>query len=227
MIILGLTGSIGMGKSTATAMFRRLRVPVFDADAAVHALQGPGGRALPAIEAAFPGTTGPTGLDRQKLGAIVFADRAALKRLEAIIHPMLNRVRRHWLSTQALHRQPLVVLDVPLLFETGGDRRCDAVAVVSAPAHVQRQRVLARPGMTAEKFAHILKTQLPDAAKRRRADFVIPSGQGKLPTLVAIRRLLRALDGLPARHWPPGLPGGRRPGTAVIRNKVRRNKVTP
>ena len=207
MIILGLTGSIGMGKSTATRMFRRYGVPVFDADAEVHKLQGPGGKALPAIEAAFPGTTGPAGLNRQKLGAIVFGNPEALRRLEKIIHPMVYQVRRHWLQTQARARRPLVVLDVPLLFEGRANRVCDATAVVSAPFHIQRRRVLARPGMTEEKFLQIIAKQMPDREKRLRADFIIPSGLGLAPANMAVERIIRCLRTQKARQWPPRQPG--------------------
>jgi dephospho-CoA kinase len=191
MRIIGLTGSIGMGKSTVAAMFERLGVPVFDADAGVRALQGPGGRALPAIEAAFPGTTSAAGLDRVRLGAQVFGDPTALKRLERILHPLVGEAQSTFLGRHRLKRA--VVLDVPLLFEKGGWRRCDLTVVVSAPARVQRARVLARPGMTREKFAAILKTQLPDAEKRRRADVVIETGRGRRVTWLAVRRLVRGL----------------------------------
>jgi len=189
--VLGLTGSIGMGKSTAAAMLRAMRVPVFDADAVVHALQRPGGRALAGIEALFPGVTGPQGLDRAVLGARVFADPHALQRLEAVIHPLVEAERRAFLRRH--RRRALVVLDVPLLFEAGGWRACDAIAVVSAPARVQRARVLARPGMTAERLADILARQMPDAQKRRRADFVIPTGRGRRATRAALRAMLRAI----------------------------------
>ena len=189
--VLGLTGSIGMGKSTVAAMFAREGLPVFDADAAVRALQGAGGQALPAIEAMFPGVTGPAGLDRAALGARVFGDPDALRRLEALMHPRVAATRARFLRRHAHARA--VVLDVPLLFETGGDRRCDAVAVVSAPLRVQRARVLARPGMSAAKFAAILAQQMPDAAKRARTDFIIPTGRGRAVTRGAVRALSRAL----------------------------------
>lgn len=172
--ILGLTGSIGMGKSTVAQMFREAGVPVFDADAEVHKLQGPSGPLLPAIEDAFPGTTGAGGVDRPKLGSLVFGDPAALARLEAIVHPAVAEVRELFLLEHA--GVPLVVFDIPLLFEKGGANLVNAVAVVSAPADVQRARVLARPGMTAEKFAHVLGLQVPDAEKRARADYVIDTG---------------------------------------------------
>lgn len=172
--ILGLTGSIGMGKSAVALMLRELGVPVFDADAAVHALQGPGGALVPAIEAAFPGTTGREGVLRQELGARVFGNPGALARLEAIVHPAVGRMREAFLIEHA--GQPIVVFDIPLLFEKGHGAGLDAVMVVSAPAAAQRARVLARPGMTPDKFAHILDLQVPDAEKRARADFVVDTG---------------------------------------------------
>jgi len=189
--ILGLTGSIGMGKSAVAAMFQGLGVPVFDADAAVHVLQGPGGELIPAIEAAFPGTTGPDGVDRQKLGAAVFGDREQLARLEAIVHPAVAAMRRAFLADNA--SQPLVVFDIPLLFEKGGNQGIDAVAVVSASAEAQRTRVLARPGMTVEKFERILALQVPDAEKRARADFVIDTGTSLAETRHEVQRLVHAL----------------------------------
>lgn len=191
--ILGLTGSIGMGKSAVAAMFQGLNVPVFDADAAVHQLQGPGGRLLPEIEAAFPGTTGPQGVDRQKLGGAVFGDAAALKRLEAIVHPAVADKRRDFLRANA--GQPLIVFDIPLLYEKGGHSQIDAVLVVSASAEAQRQRVLARPGMTEERFEQILKLQVPDAEKRARADFVIDTGTSLAETRHAVQALVHRLTG--------------------------------
>ena len=191
--ILGLTGSIGMGKSAVAAMFEGLGVPVFDADAAVHALQGPGGELLTAIEAVFPGTTGAGGVDRPKLGAAVFGDPQALARLEAIVHPVVAAQRADFLARHG--RAPLVVFDIPLLFEKGGAKQVEAVVVVSAPAHVQRERVLARPGMTAEKFEQILKLQVPDAEKRARADFVLDTGATLTETRDAVARLVERLRG--------------------------------
>jgi dephospho-CoA kinase len=191
MIIIGLTGSIGMGKSTVAKMFTRLGVPVFDADAEVRRVQGPGGRALAAIEAAFPGSTHEGGLHREKLGAAVFGDREALRRLESILHPLVGDAQSAFLG--AHRRKNAVVLDVPLLFEKGGWRRCDMSVVVSAPLRVQRARVLARPGMTPEKFAAILKAQMPDAEKRRRADVVIETGRGRRHTWLAVQRLVKGL----------------------------------
>lgn len=172
--ILGLTGSIGMGKSTVAGMLRDLGVPVFDADAEVHRMQGPGGALLPAIEEAFPGSTGPEGVRRAELGAIVFGDSDALARLEAIVHPAVSAERTEFMNANWL--APLVVFDVPLLYERTGTAGLDAVAVVSAPADEQRRRVLARPGMTAQKFSDILARQMPDAEKRRRADYLIDTG---------------------------------------------------
>lgn len=172
--IIGLTGSIGMGKSTVAAMFADAGIPVFDADAAVRAMQGPGGALLPAIEAAFPGSTSAEGVDRDRLGHQVFGDADALARLEAIVHPAVAAQRTAFLD---LHRnQRAVVFDIPLLFERGGHEAVDTLVVVSAPAAVQRARVLARTGMTAQKFDHIFNLQLPDAEKRARADHVIDTG---------------------------------------------------
>ena len=191
--ILGLTGSIGMGKSAVAAMFRGLGVPVFDADAAVHELQGPGGACVAAIERAFPGTTGPDGVNRQKLGAAVFGNIAALAQLEAIVHPEVAALRSVFLADNAA--APLIVFDIPLLFEKTGNHGLDAVAVVSAPAEQQRQRVLARPGMTAERFAQILALQVPDAEKRARADFVIDTGVTLAETRHAVQRLVHRISG--------------------------------
>ena len=185
--VIGLTGSIGMGKSRIAAMFRHLGIPTFDADAEVRRLQGPRGKALPAIEAAFPGTTGPQGLDRAKLGAAVFADPAALARLDAIIHPMVARAQKQFLQRHRSRRA--VVLDVPLLLEGKGWRHVDLIAVASAPHHVQRARVLARPGMTREKFADILARQMADHHKRAHADVVIETGRGLLHTFQTVRAI--------------------------------------
>jgi dephospho-CoA kinase len=193
--ILGLTGSIGMGKSAVAAMLHGLDVPVFDADAAVHLLQGPGGALLDSIEAAFPGTTGPQGVDRHKLGAGVFGNPEALKRLEAIVHPAVGAMRQQFLQDNA--RETLIVFDIPLLFEKGGGAQAgvDAVVVVSAPAAMQRERVLARPGMTPEKFEQILALQVPDAEKRQRADFVIDTGTSLAETRHAVQALVHRLRG--------------------------------
>ncbi|HEX8055133.1 MAG TPA: dephospho-CoA kinase [Novosphingobium sp.] len=191
--ILGLTGSIGMGKSAVAAMFQGLGVPVFDADAAVHQLQGPGGALLPAIEAELPGTTGPQGVDRPKLGAAVFGNPEALKRLERIVHPAVGAMRKDFLAENV--QKPLIVFDIPLLFEKGGWEQVDAVVVVSASAEAQRERVLARAGMTTEKFEQILKLQVPDAEKRARADYVVDTGTSLAETRHAVQRLVHSLTG--------------------------------
>ena len=194
MITLGLTGSIGMGKSTAAAMFESLGVPVFDSDAEVHRLMAPGGAAVSRVEAAFPGVTAPDGgIDRQKLGGAVFGDPQKLKILEGIIHPLVGRGRERFNGRARATRQPVVVYDVPLLYETGGEKRVDHVCVVSAPKSLQIARVMARPGMTREKLDHIIAAQVPDAVKRRRADFVIPTGNGKNFALQRIRSVLKSL----------------------------------
>ena len=185
--ILGLTGSIGMGKSTAAKMFIAEGIPVFDADAEVHRLQGPGGALVAAIEARFPGTTGPNGVDRQKLGAQVLGNAHELAALEAIIHPAVGRAQKIFLSR---HRaRDVVVLDIPLLFEKGGWRRVGAIAVVSAPAWMQRKRVMRRPGMTGAKLRVIRHLQVPDRVKRARADFIIETGRPKSATHRQIRAI--------------------------------------
>ncbi len=191
--IIGLTGSIGMGKSTVAAMFAEAGIPVFDADAEVRAMQGPDGELLPAIAAAFPGSTGPGGVDRDRLGHQVFADKAALARLEAIVHPAVGAKRAAFLATHA--DKPAVVFDIPLLFERGGHEAVDAVVVVSAPHHEQRARVLARPGMSEEKFAHILTLQTPDAEKRERAHHVIDTGTSLDETRAQVLALIAELLG--------------------------------
>ena len=191
--VLGLTGSIGMGKSTGAAMFSQLGIPVFDADAAVHALQGPGGALVSAIEAGFPGTTGPDGVDRQKLGAAVFGDKEKLRKLEAIVHPAVAEMRAAFLA--ANEGRKLVVFDIPLLFEKGGEAAVDAGAVVPPPPENQRERVLSRPGMTAEKFERILALLVPDAQRRQRADAVIDTGQPLEDTRRAVAALAARLGG--------------------------------
>lgn len=188
MTILGLTGSIGMGKSTVAAMFADAGVPVFDADATVHQLQGPGGALLVAIEARFPGTTGVEGVDRAALGRVVLGDDAAMRALEAIVHPAVRAERAAFLDRHA--DAPLVVFDIPLLFETGGKRAVDQVVVVSARDEVQRARTLARPGMTPEKFDAILARQMPDAEKRARADWVIPTDVSLDDTRAQVARVI-------------------------------------
>jgi dephospho-CoA kinase len=191
MIKLGLTGSIGMGKSTVAKMFAGEGVPVFDADAAVHRLQGPEGALVAEIESHFPGTTGPDGVNRTALSERVLGEPEALRRLESLVHPAVAQEREAFLTTHAA--APVVLLDIPLLFEAGGWQAVDKIAVVSAPAEVQRTRVLARPGMTPEKFEHILARQLPDDEKRARADFVIPTGGSLDQTRQAVRRILACL----------------------------------
>ena len=191
MIVLGLTGSIGMGKSTVARMFADEGVPVFDADAAVHRLQGPEGALVERIEAEFPGTTGPQGVERGALAERVLGEPEALRRLEALVHPAVARERQAFLAANA--NVPVVVLDIPLLFEAGGADQVDKIVVVSAPAEVQRERVLDRPGMTEEKFERILERQLPDEEKRARADFVIPTGGPLEDTRRAVRRILACL----------------------------------
>lgn len=190
-IIIGLTGSIGMGKSTVAGMFAEAGIPVFDADAEVRAMQGPGGELLPAIEAAFPGSTGPHGVDRDRLGHQVFADKEALHRLEAIVHPAVAAKRAAFLEQH--HDKRAVVFDIPLLFEKGGHEAVDTIVVVSAPEEVQRARVLARSGMTVEKFEHIYGLQLHDSEKRARADHVIDTGTSLEETRAQVLALIAAL----------------------------------
>lgn len=203
MFILGLTGSIGMGKSETAKMFRRLGVPVYDADAAVHRLMAPGGAAVAPVEAAFPGVVKDGAIDRPELGRRVFGDKAALRRLERIVHPLVGRAQRRFLAREARRRTPLVVLDVPLLFENRGEDRTDAIAVVSAPYRVQRQRVLARPAMDEKKFHDILDKQVPDGMKRLRADFVLETGLGRAWTLRRVKDLVTMLRLRPGHRWPP------------------------
>ena len=203
MVILGLTGSIAMGKSTAAAVFKRFGVPVYEADRAVHGVLARGGAAVAAVAAAFPDAVVAGAVDRTALGARVFGDRAALRRLERIVHPLVAAVRERFLRRHAARRTRLVVLDVPLLLEGGGERRCDAVVVVSAPAFLQEQRVLTRPGMSHGRLAGILANQMPDRAKRRRADFVVETGLGKRHSLRRIARIVRLMRRRRGRHWPP------------------------
>ncbi|WP_159993582.1 dephospho-CoA kinase [Roseomonas sp. 18066] len=193
MKILGLTGGIGMGKSTAAATFRRHGLPVFDADAAVHALQARGGRAVAPIGDAFPGSIRDGAVDREALRRAVLGNPPALKVLEKIVHPLVRAEERRFLGRARRQGRRLVVLDIPLLFETGGAARCDAVVVVSAPAAVQKARVLRRGGMSEERLAAILARQTPDAEKRRRADYVIRTGLSRAHARRGIRRLLEKL----------------------------------
>jgi dephospho-CoA kinase len=198
MLVLGLTGSVGMGKSTTAGFFVEAGAPVHDADAAVHRLYA--GEAVALIEAAFPGTTSGGTVDRTLLARRVLGDPVALKRLEAIVHPLVQASERRFLADAEARGDKVVVLDIPLLFETGGDARVDAVVVVSAPAAVQRARVLERPGMTAEKFEAILSQQMPDAEKRRRADFVVDTSQGSEAARAQVRAVLAAVATMPRRR---------------------------
>jgi dephospho-CoA kinase len=203
VIILGLTGSIGMGKSNAAATLRRLGVRLFDADAEVHRLLGPGGEAVGLVEAGFPGVRGEAGgIDRRRLGQLVFRDPPALRRLEAILHPMVRRAERRVVAQARARRERLVVLDIPLLFESGGVERCHFVLVVSAPLRLQRERVMRRPGMSKGRFADILRAQMPDHEKRRRADFVVATALGRSVTFRRLKAIVRTLrrGELPRRH---------------------------
>jgi dephospho-CoA kinase len=198
MIILGLTGSIGMGKSTTARLFAEAGVPVYDADATVHKIYQ--GEAVPAIEAAFPGTTAAGRVDRNRLSAQVVHDPAAMRRLEAIVHPMLGASRQKFLHDAEQSGAPVVVVDVPLLYETGGEKRVDAVVVVTTTPEIQRQRILARDNMTGEKLDAILARQLPDAEKRKRADFVVDTSHGLDPVRARIRDILDEAVKMPQRR---------------------------
>jgi dephospho-CoA kinase len=198
MFILGLTGSLGMGKSTTAGFFAEAGVPVHDADAVVHRLYQ--GEAAPAIEAAFPGTTVAGTVDRTKLAARVLDDAAALRRLEAIVHPLVSAAKARFLSEARARGAKVVVLDIPLLFETGGEQRVDAVVVVSAPAEIQEERVLARPGMTPDKLAALLARQMADSEKRRRADFVVDTSRGFEAARAQVQEILRAVATMPKRR---------------------------
>jgi dephospho-CoA kinase len=195
--VLCLTGSLGMGKSTAAKFFAECGVPVHDSDAIVHALYE--GEAVSLIERAFPGSTSGGKVNRNTLAAMVLNDQAALARLEAIIHPLVTASREKFLAQAQAHGAPIVVVDIPLLFETAAESRCDAVVVVSAPAEIQRARALDRPGMTEEKFATLLAKQMPDAQKRRRADFVVDSSQGFEQTRAQIRDILQSVATMRSR----------------------------
>jgi dephospho-CoA kinase len=198
MLLLGLTGSIGMGKSTTAKLFAEAGVPVYDADAAVHMLYE--GEAVPAIEAAFPGTTADGKVDRNKLSARVVHDPAAIKQLEQIVHPMLGASRQKFLDEAERSGAPVAVVDVPLLFETGGEKRVDAVVVVTTTPEIQRRRILARDNITSEKLDAILARQLPDAEKRRRADFVVDTSHGLDPVRTRIRDILTEAVRMPQRR---------------------------
>ena len=196
--VLCLTGSLGMGKSTAAKFFAEAGVPVHDSDAVVHALYE--GEAVAAIEAAFPGTTSGGKVDRGKLAAKVIDDQAALARLEAIVHPLVAKAREKFLADAHADEAPVVVLDIPLLFEIGGSSSCDAVVVVSAPADIQRARAFARPGMTEDKFAALLAKQVPDAEKRARADFIVDSSQGLDHACAQVHDILEAVAKMPRKR---------------------------
>ena len=197
MLIIGLTGSIGMGKSTTLQMFADEGVPVYDADAAVHAVYA--STAVPIVEAAFPGTTADGKVDRQKLSQRVLGNPEALKKLEQIVHPLLGAHRQKFMEEAERIGAPIVLMDVPLLFETGGEKRMDAVVVVTAPAELQRQRVLARDNMTAEKLDAILARQTPDAEKRKRADFVVDTSRGLEPVRADVKDILKKVAKMPQR----------------------------
>ena len=198
MLIVGLTGSIGMGKSTTAKLFMEAGVPVYDADAAVHQLYE--GEAAPAIEAAFPGTTANGKVDRAKLSARVVQDAVAIKQLEQIVHPMLGASRQKFFADAEAAGAPIVVLDIPLLFETGGEKRVDAVVVVTTSAELQRERVLARGTMDAAKLDAIIAKQMPDAEKRKRADFIVDTSHGLDPVRARIRDILAEVVKMPQRR---------------------------
>jgi dephospho-CoA kinase len=198
MFVLGLTGSLGMGKSTTARFFAEEGVPVHDADAVVHRLYD--GEAAAAIEAAFPGTTTAGKVDREKLATRVLGDSGALKRLEEIVHPLVQAAERRLLAEAQARGEKVAVLDIPLLFETGGEERVDAVVVVSAPADVQRSRALERPGMTVDKLDAILAKQMPDGEKRRRADFVVDTSRGFAAARAEVRAILDAVATMPKRR---------------------------
>ena len=198
MFVLGLTGSIGMGKSTTAKMFAEEGVPVHDADAVVHRLYE--GEAVAPIESAFPGTTAGGKVNREKLGQRVLGDELAMKRLEHIVHPLVRQAEERFLNEAQEKGAKVALLDIPLLYETAGDKRCDAVVVVSAPADIQRVRAFQRPGMSEDKFAAILAKQTPDTKKRRRADFVVDTSKGLEPARVQVRDILQAIVKMPQRR---------------------------
>jgi dephospho-CoA kinase len=193
MLVIGLTGSIAMGKSTAARMFRRLGVPVYDADATVHKLLGRSGAGVGPVGREFPGVVRDGAVDRQKLGQHVFGNPAALTTLERILHPLVADHRKKFLAVNARQGRPLVVLDIPLLFEVGAERLCDVVVVVTAPRFLQLQRLMLRPDMDRARVAAVMARQLPDAEKRRRADLVVQSGIGQAATFAALRRYVDCL----------------------------------
>lgn len=210
MVVIGLTGSLGMGKSTTSRFFAEAGVPVYDADETVHRLYA--GEAAAAIEAAFPGSTGDQGVDRARLAETVLGDAAALSRLEAIVHPLVRREELRFLDAARKAGARVAVLDIPLLFETGGDGRVDAIVVVSAPPEMQRERAFERPGMTEEKFCAMLAKQMPDEEKRRRADFVVDTSKGYDYARTQVHAILREVDSLPIRSGRSEPTPSRDPG---------------
>lgn len=216
MIVLGLTGSIGMGKTHAARVLRRLGVPVFDADRVVHRLIGRGGKAVAAVGQAFPGVVKDGAVDHEALAQQVFCDGPALERLEAILHPLVGAAERRFLRRAALGRRDVVVLDLPLLFETGAERRCDATVLVTAPAFVQERRVLKRPGMTRSRLAAIRARQMPEAEKRRKADFVVRTGLSRGETLKQLRRIVTLVRARPVPNGHALLP---RPSSRSVRSR--------
>ena len=226
LFILGLTGSIGMGKSETSQMFRRQGVPVFDADAAVHELLKKGGQAVRPIEVAFPNITKDGAVDRSALGARVFNNKDELRKLEAILHPMVGKMQRAFLNQARARRLPLVVLDIPLLFEGDGEERCEATVLATAPYFLQRQRVLARPNMGVEKFENICRQQVPDVVKRQRTDFILQTGLGRRFTLNRVVRMIAAAREREGHAWPPTGRPHRRPTDHPSRRPVHaRNRI--
>ena len=203
MIILGLTGSIGMGKTTTAGLFRKFGIPVHDSDATVHAMMARGGEAAETVASLFPNVLKEGVIDRSALGSVVFNDPAALDTLESVLHPLVRKHEHQFLTNAARRHEAVVLLDIPLLFETGGEQRCDAVTVATAPAFIQRQRVLRRPGMTPERFATILARQIPNADKCFNADFLVPTGLGIAFSLRAVRDIVRVAQEIPASRWGP------------------------
>ncbi len=206
MVIIGLTGSMAMGKTTVAGMFRYLRIPVYDADATVHAMLAKGGEAVQDVAALFPGVVEGGAVNRAKLGAEVFGKDEALAGLEGILHPLVRRRQSRFLKFAAGRRAALAVLDIPLLFETSGEDHCDLVAVVSVSPFLQRARILTRPGMSAQKMRNILARQVPDGEKRRRADFIINTGLDRQQSLRQVRNIVTEAGAMTGTHWPPVKP---------------------
>jgi dephospho-CoA kinase len=204
MVILGLTGSIAMGKTAAARAFCQLGVRVHDADKVVHALMGPNGLAVEKVQAEFSGVVQDGGVDRVALGRRVFSNLKALRKLEGILHPLVRDAERRFLSTAVRRGDSVVVLDIPLLFETSSDDRCDFIVVVSAPARIQKSRVLARPGMTADRFSQVLTWQMSDAKKKEKADFIVPTGIGKAHSLRVIKSITKFAKYARGGKWGPG-----------------------